>query len=97
MSIVETQKIAPCCCQAEHLTLRELDVLCLVAAGSSTEQAASVLHMSSHTISHHLGEMLRRSGAVNRTELVARAYAAGILEATSWPPRRTGRFCLQLP
>lgn len=90
-------RTVPCCCHAEHLTVREIDVLCLVAAGSSTEQAASTLHMSGHTISHHLGEMLRRSGAGNRTELVARAYAAGILETTTWPPRRTGRHCLQLP
>ncbi len=86
----------PCCCHSEHLTARQVEVLCLVAMGKSTEQAAAMLHMSSHTISHHLGEMLRRIGACNRTELVARAYAAGVLEPGTWPPRRSGRYCVQL-
>jgi DNA-binding CsgD family transcriptional regulator len=85
-----------CCCHAEHLTAREIDVLCAVAAGSSTDQAAVTLHMSSHTITHHLGDMLRRTGAGNRTELVARAYAAGILLPGTWPPLWSGRHCVQM-
>jgi hypothetical protein len=71
-------------------------VLCVLAAGSSTDQAAAILHMSSHTITHHLGDMLRRTGAGNRTELVARAYATGILSPGTWPPARSGRHCVQM-
>ena len=41
--------------------------------------------------------MLRRTQARNRAELVARAYAAGILTPRAWPPRQSGRRCLQHP
>jgi DNA-binding NarL/FixJ family response regulator len=86
----------PCCCREERLTPREIDVLCALAAGASTEQAALSLCLSSHTITHHIGDMLCRAGAGNRTELVARAYAAGVLQPGVWPPTRSGRRCLQL-
>jgi len=33
----------------------------------------------------------------HRAELVARAYAAGVLTVHIWPPRRSGRSCLTLP
>jgi DNA-binding CsgD family transcriptional regulator len=86
-----------CCCGEEHLTPRQIDVLCAVASGANTDQAAATLNMSSHTITHHLGDMLRRFGAGNRTELVARAYAAGVLVPWTWPSRRSGRRCVGLP
>jgi DNA-binding NarL/FixJ family response regulator len=88
---------APCCCHSQHLTSRQVDVLCLLAGGASTDQAGQALHMSSHTIAHHLRDMLRRSGAANRTELVAMAYASGVLDPGHWPPRSSGRRCIQLP
>jgi DNA-binding NarL/FixJ family response regulator len=89
--------LSSCCCYSEHLTSRQVDVLCLMAAGASTEQAGLVLHMSAHTIAHHVREMLRRCGVANRTELVAMAYATGILAPGHWPPRSSGRRCVQLP
>ncbi len=89
--------LSPCCCHSEHLTKRQVDVLCLMAAGASTEQAGLALYMSSHTIAQHVREMLRRCGSANRTQLVAIAYAAGILAPGCWPPRFSGRRCVQLP
>jgi len=83
---------AQCCCHAEHFTGREADVLCQVAAGASNEEVASTLNISGHTVAGYLRVMLHRSQARNRAELVARAYAAGILHA--WPPRLSGRRCL---
>jgi hypothetical protein len=48
---------------------------------------ADVLLLSHHTITAHLGKMLRHLNAQNRTELVARLYAYGILASGEWPPR----------
>jgi DNA-binding CsgD family transcriptional regulator len=84
-----------CCCDSPHFTHREVEIILLLAAGSDTDKVASALCMSPHTATHHLGNMLRRSGSSNRTELVARAYASGVLVAGLWPPHWSGRFCLQ--
>ncbi len=84
-----------CCCLEAHFTEREVDLLCLLAAGASTESAASELSVSPHTVAHHLGQMLRRVDAHNRTELVARAYSAGVLVPGSWPPGASGRRCVE--
>jgi DNA-binding CsgD family transcriptional regulator len=83
-----------CCCGYEHLTAREIRVLCLVAAGLSNTRISESLHLSSHTIDRHLGNMLRRSSADNRAALVARAYYAGVLVPGIWPPSVSGRTCL---
>lgn len=50
---------------------------------------AVMLCLSQHTIAAHLGKMLRNLNVRNRTELVARLYAHGILAAGEWPPRAT--------
>jgi DNA-binding CsgD family transcriptional regulator len=88
----------PCCCGSEHLTEREISVLCLIAAGHSNAEIAKSLHISGHTVDRHVTEMLRRSDVPNRAALVARAYSLGILRTADWPPRQSGRRCLrQLP
>src|SRR5262250_88583 len=91
------QQAAPCCCHAEHLTDRELDVSCQLAAGLTNDQAATAMNLSGHTIAAHLRTMLARSSARNRAERIARAYAAGVLTPHTWPPRRSGRRCLTPP
>jgi DNA-binding CsgD family transcriptional regulator len=80
-----------CTCPARRLTTRELDVAELLAQGLSTYTMADVLSLSHHTITAHLGKMLRRLNAQNRTELVARLYAYGILASGEWPPRADSR------
>lgn len=89
-----SEQPAHCCCCSEHFTPREIRVLCLVATGFSNTGIAECLHLSSHTIDRHLGDMLRRSSVSNRAALVARAYYAGVLVASAWPPAETGRRCL---
>ena len=91
------RKPAPCCCQADHLTDREIDVLCQLAAGLTNDQAASAMSVSGHTVAGHLREMLTRASARNRAELIARAYATGVLSTDSWPPQSSGRRCLTMP
>jgi DNA-binding CsgD family transcriptional regulator len=76
-----------CGCPLRKLTSRELDVAELLAQGLSTGTVASVLSLSHHTVTAHLGKMLRNLKAHNRTELVARLYAYGVLTSGEWPPR----------
>jgi DNA-binding CsgD family transcriptional regulator len=76
-----------CHCRFRQLTTRELDVVELLAQGLSTETMANILSISHHTVTAHLGKMLRNLHAQNRTELVARMYACGVLASGVWPPR----------
>jgi DNA-binding NarL/FixJ family response regulator len=70
-------------------TERETSIICLIAAGLTNAQVAVRLCISHHTVAQHVAEMLRRSSARNRCELVARSYAAGTLRIGVWPPRRS--------
>lgn len=83
-----------CCCESEHFTQVELDVLCLLAEGFSNAEIAASMHVSTHTVDRHMTQMLRRSGARNRAGLVALAFRAGILIADDSPLRLSGRRCL---
>jgi DNA-binding NarL/FixJ family response regulator len=62
-----------------RFTSREMTILALVAEGLSNVQIGEKLHISRYTVAQHVAKMLQRIGAVNRTELVNRAHAAGIL------------------
>lgn len=73
--------------ESPAFTSREAEILALLAAGLSTDEVARELHISGHTVTHHIGKMLDRVEASNRTELVARGYALGILRPRDWPPR----------
>jgi DNA-binding CsgD family transcriptional regulator len=80
-----------CACRLRTLTARELDIAELLAQGLSTETAAGVLSLSHHTITAHLGNMLRNLNVRNRTELVALLYSYGVFVSGEWPPRATRR------
>lgn len=69
-----------------ELTAREMSILCLVAAGLTNNEVSRRLHISRHTVAQHIANMLQRAPARNRAELVARAYAAGLLSVAEWPP-----------
>ena len=85
----------PCCCDREHLTDREIEVLCEVAAGRTNKQIAKLLEISEHTVHRHMTAMLRRAGETSRTGLVSRTYRAGILVMDEQGPSWSGRRCLQ--
>lgn len=55
------------------------DSLRLVARGYSTAGIAQELNYSEQAITYHLGNLMRRFGCSNRTELVGRAYEAGVI------------------
>jgi DNA-binding CsgD family transcriptional regulator len=62
------------------LTNRELLIATFLASGESNVQIAQRLSVSPHTVAAHLGNMLNKVGARNRTELIARLYAAGVFK-----------------
>lgn len=66
-------------------TLRQVQVLALVAAGLSDAQVGRQFGISRHTVRHHLQAAAQRAGAPSRTTLVAMLYANGLL-LPGWPP-----------
>lgn len=89
-------KLWSCCCGMEHLTDREIEVLCQVAAGRTNKQVATLLNISEHTVHRHMTTMLRRAGEASRTGLVTRAYTVGILAMGDRGPSWSGRRCLEV-
>jgi LuxR family maltose regulon positive regulatory protein len=63
----------------EPLSDRELEVLRLLAAGRSNQQIADELVVVLATVKKHVGHILGKLGAANRTQAVARARVLGLL------------------
>jgi two-component system, NarL family, response regulator DevR len=64
---------------AGPLTDRELAVVSRVARGATNPQVARDLYLSESTVKYHLRMAMRKLGASDRTELVYRASARGLL------------------
>ncbi|MFF7488934.1 PAS domain S-box protein [Streptomyces luteogriseus] len=69
-----------------RVTPMEARILSLLAAGATTARAARETALTTDGVTYHLRRLSSRWGASNRTELVARAYALGVLRAGVWPP-----------
>ncbi|MCZ4125872.1 PAS domain-containing protein [Streptomyces sp. H39-S7] len=65
----------------------QLRVLTLMAVGSANTVIASQLGLSRQALDYHLRRLRGVLDAASRPAMVARAYALGILDATTWPPR----------
>ena len=63
----------------EQLTSRELEVLTMLAAGSSNQAIASQLVITLDTVKKHVSHVLGKLGAANRTEAVTRARELGLI------------------
>lgn len=61
------------------LSSRELDVLELVATGKTDAEIADDLSISRRTVGAHVSNMLNKTSASNRVELVIWAMAHGVL------------------
>jgi pimeloyl-ACP methyl ester carboxylesterase/DNA-binding CsgD family transcriptional regulator len=72
-SALEGQGVA-----AAGLTAREVDVLRLIAAGRSNQQIADELVISLNTVQRHVGNILTKTGLMNRTEAAAYALRKGL-------------------
>jgi LuxR family maltose regulon positive regulatory protein len=85
---------------AESLSGRELEVLRLLAAGRSNQQIADELVVTLATVKKHVGHILGKLAAANRTQAVARARVLGLLRLARHrfrplvqvPPGRGRRF-----
>ena len=69
-----------------RVTPVEARILALLAGGATTDRAARETGLTVDGVNYHLRQLSARWGAANRTELVARAYALGVLTAGVWPP-----------
>ena len=63
------------------LTVKELEVLQLLARGCTNAQVARRMHRSPKTVDHHVCSLLEKLGVHSRAEAVAAAYARGIVSA----------------
>lgn len=70
------------------LTGRELQILELVAQGSTNKEIAKELSISDNTVRHHVNSIMEKLEVSDRTEAVATAIRKGILSETEQGPFR---------
>ncbi len=63
---------------SDELTLREIEVLRLLAIGRSNADVALVLSISLSTVATHVRNILAKTGCANRTEAAAYALRHGL-------------------
>jgi DNA-binding CsgD family transcriptional regulator len=68
----------------------EARILAAAARGDTTAQIAREIGVTPDGVNYHLARLSRRWRVPNRTALVARAYATGVLAPDTWPPRPAG-------
>jgi DNA-binding CsgD family transcriptional regulator len=61
------------------LTVRELEVLRLVARGLSNKEIAADLGITTHTVKYHLAAVLEKLGVRSRTEAVSLGVRKGLV------------------
>jgi len=64
----------------EGLTLREIDVLRLIATGNANKEIAGQLSIGEETVKSHITNILEKLGANDRTHAVTLAVKRGIIE-----------------
>ncbi|MGW3232580.1 response regulator transcription factor [Kitasatospora sp. NPDC001095] len=69
----------------------EARILAAAARGDTTAQIAREIGITPGGVNYHLARLSRRWRVPNRTALVARAYATGVLAPNTWPPRPAER------
>jgi DNA-binding NarL/FixJ family response regulator len=67
------------------LTLRELEVLRLIAAGFSNPEIGRALYISTKTASHHVSRILSKLGMTSRVEAAGVAHRLGLISDATAP------------
>jgi DNA-binding CsgD family transcriptional regulator len=65
--------------RTKSLTMREIEVVQLVAEGLSNDKIASQLFVSPRTVQTHVANAMRKAGCANRTELGVLALREGLV------------------
>jgi DNA-binding NarL/FixJ family response regulator len=79
--------------RAVGLSVRESELLPLLAEGMRNNEIAESLYLSVNTVKTHLKELYKKLGAANRAQAVAAAAQAGLLarrSSTTTPDARAG-------
>ncbi len=84
--------VSPPAKMRKRLTKMDAGVLEGVAAGMSTVKLATDLFLSCGGVEYHVSALMKMLKAGNRSELVSKAYAAGLLSIGVWPPRVASEF-----
>ena len=74
----------------DELTEREIDVLRLIARGNSNKQIADQLSIGEATVRTHVGNILSKLGANDRTHAVTIGLGRGIIELPAPPTPQKG-------
>ena len=69
--------------RAQTLTSREEEIWRLVSLGKNNSEIAGNTFISERTVKYHVGNLLQKTGARTRAELVAMAYRTGVMDATA--------------
>ena len=86
--VLITEELAP---WPHDLSLREIQVLHLVASGASNPQIAEQLFISPRTVSTHIEHILIKMVCSSRAQLAAMATSEGLLLAETPSRRAIGR------
>lgn len=64
----------------QPMTVRELEVLTLVASGASAKEIARELEINSRTVESHISHLKLKTRSRNRAHLVAMALEEGLID-----------------
>lgn len=66
--------------QENVLSSRERECLQWTASGKTSQEIATILELSEHTVNHYLSAACQKLGAVNRAHAVAKSIRSGLLD-----------------
>ncbi len=66
--------------QDQMLTTRERECLHWTASGKTSQEIATILDLSEHTVNHYLSAACQKLNAANRAHAVAKAIRSGLLD-----------------
>ena len=70
---IEEKAVSPLLTEASNLSVREVEVLSLIAAGFSNQEIADRLFISLHTVKTHARKINAKLGAKSRTQAIVKA------------------------
>jgi DNA-binding NarL/FixJ family response regulator len=77
--IIKSKSNGSTSCNMGNLTLRECEVLKLIAAGKTSREIAEELFISKNTVDTHRNKMLQKLNLSNSASLVTYACKSGLL------------------